>query len=160
VPGDSISGISAMIQVRGDIEKNPALLARGALVSITSPIPKVGNSGVALGDSSVAQKIADRFFDGLSFSASGTLPLTTASLAGYASEILSTTAVSASAAEKTMQFKRVLVQELSFRNDSISGVNIDEELRSLMIYENSYAATARLIQVVDSLFDHLLEIIG
>ncbi len=59
-----------------------------------------------------------------------------------------------------MQFKKVLVQELSFRNDSISGVNIDEELRSLMIYENSYAATARLIQVVDNLFDHLLEIIG
>ena len=158
VPGDSISGLSAMIQVRGDIEKNPALLARGALVSTTSPAPKAGNPGVALGDASIAQKIADKFLAALAFSATGTLPLTSTSLAGYASEILSTTAVAASAAEKTTLFKGTLVQEISFRSDSISGVNIDEELRNLVIYENSYAATARVIQTVDNLFELLLNI--
>jgi flagellar hook-associated protein 1 FlgK len=160
VQGDSISGLSALIQVRADIEKNPALLARGALVSATSPAPKAGNSGVALGDASIAQKIADKFFEALAFSASGTLPLTTTSLAGYASEILSTTAISASAAEKTAHFKNVLVQELAFRSDSVSGVNIDEELRNLVIYENAYAATARIIQVADDLFEKLLNITG
>ena len=55
-------------------------------------------------------------------------------------------------------FKDVLVQELKFRNDSISGVNIDEELRNLVIYENAYAATARIIQVANDLFEELLNI--
>ncbi len=158
VQGDSIPGIAGMIQVRGDIVKDPALLARGALVSTTSPAPKAGDLGVALGDASVAQKIADRFLAALAFSATGNLPLTATDLAGYASEILSTTAVSASSAAKTAMFKETLFQELSFRNESISGVNIDEELRNMVLFENAYAATARVIQVVDDLFDLLLGI--
>ncbi len=158
VQGDSITGISGLIQVRGDIVKDPALLARGALVSTTSPVPKAGDLGVALGDASVAQKIADRFLAALAFSATGNLPLTATDLAGYASEILSTTAVSASSAAKTAMFKETLFQELSFRNESISGVNIDEELRNMVLFENAYAATARVIQVVDELFDLLFGI--
>jgi flagellar hook-associated protein 1 FlgK len=158
VQGDSASGISAMIQVRADIAKDPALLARGALVSTTSPAPKAGQPGILLGDASVIQRIADKFFDALSFSPTGNLPLTTVSLAGYASEILSTTAVSASSAAKTAAFKETLFREISFRSDSLSGVNIDEELRNMVLYENAYAATARIIQVVDELFDLLLRI--
>jgi len=158
VQGDSIPGIAGMIQVRGDIVKDPALLARGALVSTTSPAPKAGDLGVALGDASVAQNIADRFLAALAFSATGNLPLTATSLAGYASEILSTTAVSASSAAKTAMFKETLFHEILFRTESISGVNIDEELRNMVLFENAYAATARVIQVVDDLFDILLGI--
>jgi len=158
VQGDSIPGIAGMIQVRGDIVKDPALLARGALVSTTSPAPKAGDLGVALGDASVAQNIADKFLAALAFSATGNLPLTATSLAGYASEILSTTAVSASSAAKTAMFKETLFQEILFRTESISGVNIDEELRNMVLFENAYAATARVIQVVDDLFDILLGI--
>ena len=55
-------------------------------------------------------------------------------------------------------FKETLLQEISFRNESISGVNIDEELRNMVLFENAYAATARVIQVVDQLFDLLLGI--
>ncbi len=158
VQGESTSGIAAFIRVRSDIVSDPTLLARGALASTTAPAPKAGDPAVALGDASVAQAIADKFLENLQFAPSGNLPLTSTSLAGYASEILSTTAVSASAAEKTALFKETLFQELSFRNDSVSGVNIDEELRNLVLYENAYAATARVIQVVDDLFKMLLGI--
>ncbi len=158
VQGDSTSGIAGMIQVRDNIVSNPALLARGALISTTSPAPAAGDPAVVLGDASVIQAIADMFIEALTFSAIGNLPLTTTSLAGYASEILSTTAVSASSAAKTASFKETLFQEILFRSESISGVNIDEELRNMVLYENSYAATARVIQVVDRLFEILLGI--
>ena len=158
VQGDSTSGIAGMIQVRDNIVSNPALLARGALDSSTSPVPKAGDPAVALGDASAVQELADMFIDAVVFSATGNLPLTTISLAGYASEILSTTAVSASSAAKTASFKQTLFQEISFRSESLSGVNIDEELRNMVLYENAYSATARVIQVVDSLFDILLGI--
>ncbi len=100
----------------------------------------------------------DKFLEQLQFAATGVLPFTATTLASYASEILSTTAVSAANAEKTALFKQTLFEDLSFRNDSISGVNIDEELRNMVLYENAYAATARVIQTVDDLFDILLRI--
>ena len=158
VQGDSTSGIAGMIKVRDGIVSNPALLSRGTLDSSTSSAPAAGDPAVALGDASAVQELADMFIDSLEFSATGNLPLTTLSLAGYASEILSTTAVSASSAAKTALFKQTLFQEISFRSESLSGVNIDEELRNMVLYENAYAATARVIQVVDSLFDILLRI--
>ncbi len=158
VQGDSASGIAGMIQVRSDIVSNPGLLVRGALDSTTSTAPVAGDPAILLGDASVIQELADMFIEAVEFSAAGDLPLTTLSLAGYASEILSTTAVSASSAAKTASFKLTLFQEVSFRHESISGVNIDEELRNLVLFENAYAATARVIQVVDKLFDTLLRI--
>ena len=158
VQGDSTSGIAGMIKVRDNIVSNPALLSRGALDSSTSSAPVAGDPAVALGDASVVQELADMFIDALAFSATGNLPLTTVNLAGYASEILSTTAVAASSAAKTATFKQTLFNEIMFRSESISGVNIDEELRNMVLYENAYSATARVIQVVDDLFDILLRI--
>jgi flagellar hook-associated protein 1 FlgK len=158
VQGDSTSGIAGMIQVRDNIASNPALLARGVLDSATSSLPVAGDSAVAFGDGTITQEIADMFLEALEFSATGDLPLTTISLAGYASEILSAIAVAASSAAKTASFKETLFQEITFRSESISGVNIDEELRNMVLYENAYAATARIIQVVDNLFDILLRI--
>ncbi len=156
VQGDSISNLAGLIQVRSDIVSDPARLARGALVSTTVPLPKAGELAIALGDASIIQSLADKFLEDLQFAATGGLPFTAVTLAGYASEILSTTAISAANAEKTALFKEVLFDELSFRSESISGVNIDEELRNMVLYENAYAATARVIQTVDELFDILL----
>ena len=158
VQGDSISNLAGLIQVRSDIVSDPARLARGALVSTTAPLPKAGELAVALGDASIIQSLADKFLEDLQFAATGGLPFTAVTLASYASEILSTTAISAANAEKTAMFKQILFEELSFRSESISGVNIDEELRNMVLYENAYAATARVIQVVDDLFDILLRI--
>jgi flagellar hook-associated protein 1 FlgK len=158
VQGDSISNIATMIRVRSDIVSDPARLARGALLSTTAPVPKAGELAVALGDASIIQLLGDKFLEQLQFAATGGLPFTATTLADYASEILSTTAISAASAEKTALFKGTLFEQLSFRNESISGVNIDEELRNMVLYENAYAATARIIQVVDGLFDILLGI--
>ena len=40
-----------------------------------------------------------------------------------------------------------------------SGVNIDEELTNLIIFENAYNASARMIQTARELFDTLLELV-
>jgi len=155
VQGDSATGLSALIQVRSDIVTNPARLSRGALDATVTPLPAAGDTAIAAGDGSVLQAIADKFLEQYSFTPAGGLQLTTTTLAGYASDILSSNAVAASAADKTLSFKGSLVQELSYRSQSISGVNIDEELQNLVVYENAYNATARIVQVVADLFDVL-----
>jgi flagellar hook-associated protein 1 FlgK len=155
VQGDSIAGLSALLQVRGDIVGNPARLSRATLEAATVPASVAGDTALAAGDNSIAQALADKFLEPLSFAAAGNLSLTTTTLAGYAAEILSANAVSASLAEKTAGFKSSLVQELTYRTQSLSGVNVDEELQNMVVYQNAYRATARIVQVVSDLFDVL-----
>ncbi len=156
VQGDSVTGLAGLVRVRSDIVSNPARLSRGALDSSATPAP--GDLAIALGDASIVQAMADKFVQDLSFVATGDLPLVNTTLASYAAEILSTNAVSASAAEKSAKFHESLAEALSYRNQSVSGVNVDEELRNMVLYENAYAATARVVKVVDDLFEMLINL--
>ena len=158
VAGSASTGLGALIKVRDDLVSNPALLSRGVLDTTTSPTPVAGDPAIAHGDASTAVAMADKFLDELSFAATGALPQITASFAGYAAEILSASAVAASVAQDTAAFRSTLSEELSYRAQEVSGVNIDEELRNLVLYENAFAATARIIQVVDELFEQLVNI--
>jgi flagellar hook-associated protein 1 FlgK len=49
-----------------------------------------------------------------------------------------------------------VTQELEYRASSVSGVNMDEEMGNLVLYQNAYAASARLVTVVDELYDTLM----
>lgn len=159
VQGGSSVGLANSIQVRGDIVADPALLSRGTLSTATSPTPLAGDPAIELGDASIAQALADKFIEDLPFSAAGKLPVMSTTFGGFAAEILSGTAVSASVAQKTTSFRETLAKELTFRNAEVSGVNVDEELSNLVLYQNAYGATARVIQVVNDMFDELSNII-
>ena len=41
---------------------------------------------------------------------------------------------------------------------SVSGVNLDEELTNLTTYQQAYAASARVLSVVDKLYETLLQL--
>lgn len=47
---------------------------------------------------------------------------------------------------------------LSQRNDSISGVNVDDEMAQLIMLQSAYSASAKVMQTVDALFDDLLSL--
>jgi flagellar hook-associated protein 1 FlgK len=49
--------------------------------------------------------------------------------------------------------------DITLRRETISGVNIDEELAQMIIYQNSYGASARLMTAAQSMFDQLLQMI-
>lgn len=159
VQGDATAGLASRVQVRADILNNPVRLSRGVLDSGLSPLPVVGDTAIAAGDASSVQALADIFLAPQNFATAGGLPSIATTLGGYGSEILSENAVSAQQAAKSLAFRASLTDELSYRNQSVSGVNIDEELRNLVLYENAYGATARIIQVVDDLFEILTNLV-
>ncbi|MFN9113932.1 MAG: flagellar basal body rod C-terminal domain-containing protein, partial [Bacteroidota bacterium] len=66
----------------------------------------------------------------------------------------------ASSAEADLKNARALMSGFSDRSDSISGVNLDEELANTVIYQNAYTASTRVITVVSELFDALLNTFG
>jgi flagellar hook-associated protein 1 FlgK len=55
-------------------------------------------------------------------------------------------------------FYQGLVNQLSQMRDSVSGVNLDEELTNLVKFQRSYQAAAKLISTADELYQTLLEI--
>ena len=51
---------------------------------------------------------------------------------------------------------RALADDLSARQAEVSGVNLDEELSRLVLYQEAYSVSARLISITNQLFDELL----
>jgi flagellar hook-associated protein 1 FlgK len=75
----------------------------------------------------------------------------------YAS--LVSTVGSATASLKTSsQTKANVVTQLSNQQQSISGVNLDEEYGNLQRYQQYYLANAQVLQTASTLFDALINI--
>ncbi len=154
--GDPITGIANIIQVRPDIAADQRLLTRGPLNSATGgSAPAVGAPAVSAGDSSVIQAMADRFGDKLTFAAAGGMGPAFTSLTGYGTDIITSNSIRASQSETEVEFRRSVFDQLSFRLQSDSGVNIDEELGNMIVFQNAYAAAAQVISATEELFDVL-----
>ncbi len=65
-------------------------------------------------------------------------------------------AANVSAANGTADAMRTLTSQSDARRESIKGVSLDEEMVNLMKFQQSYAAAARLIAVVDELSQTLI----
>lgn len=52
------------------------------------------------------------------------------------------------------------LSDIDQRRDQVSGVSIDEELSQMVLYQNSYSASARLITAANQMFDELLGLAG
>ncbi len=52
-----------------------------------------------------------------------------------------------------------LQQEVELRKEEVQGVNMDEELANMMIYQQAYNASARMMTTARELYDALLSIV-
>jgi flagellar hook-associated protein 1 len=79
-------------------------------------------------------------------------------LADFISQITSQQSQAASAAGNLKQGQDVVVNALQQRFNSDSGVNIDTELSNLITLQHAYAANARVMSTVQSMFTTLMQI--
>ncbi len=79
-------------------------------------------------------------------------------LADFMSQVTSQQAQSADAASNLQQGQDVVVNALQQRFNSDSGVNIDTELSNLITLQHAYAANARVMSTVQSMFTTLMQI--
>lgn len=59
----------------------------------------------------------------------------------------------------TLDVERAFVQDFDNRRQEISGVNLDEEATSLILFQRAYQAAARLITVADTMLETLVNIV-
>lgn len=144
------------LAVHPEIAADPARLATARLDVEPGP-PPVATLGGA-GDGRGAQGLAAAFQATVATVPRGSLGMTSATLQGYSAELLSTTAVEVARLSSGSATDRAMVEDLEGRVAEVSGVNMDEELARLVLYQQAYSVSARIVQITDQLFDELVEL--
>ena len=117
------------------------------------------NFTLGAGDNEIAQQLAEAFSANQNYTAiTNGPPSTTTTFSGYAGTILSFNSANAADAEDTFTFENAFFETLQLKLQSETAVNLDEELANMVVFQNAYNASARVIQAVDELFDVLLSL--
>ncbi|CCZ22390.1 putative uncharacterized protein [Acetobacter sp. CAG:977] len=147
----SRAGYAADLKVRDDIVKTPGKLNTGTVqYSQETQSYFVSNT-----DNSIANEMTAVFTKTITFDAAGGFSGTTGCLADYASSIVSGLATDLSSVNSKVSYQSDLVETLYSKQQEVSGVNLDEELANLLMYERSYSAAAKAMSTAVALLEIL-----
>ncbi len=82
--------------------------------------------------------------------------LTNSNLTGFGTSIISSQGETARIIENRLEQETTFLNTLTKRNSNTSGVNIDEEMASLIRLQSAYSAAAKMIATTNQLFEKLL----
>ena len=74
----------------------------------------------------------------------------------YFADSVTNVALKGEQAETNLESHKAMMDDLRGLRDSISGVNIDEELADILKFQHGYNAAAKFITVWDSLLDTII----
>jgi len=156
--GDAVRATRASaFAVRADIAANPDLLGLAKLDLTTGTV--VGDTVLGRGDGRGGQAIQRALEDNRAFQSAGALSGITSSLSDYAGRFVTDVGGRAARAASQSDTATALQQEAGVKLANVQGVNIDEELARMTQFQQSYNASARLIQAVKELTDTLLSLV-
>ncbi|WP_316977864.1 flagellar hook-associated protein FlgK [Shumkonia mesophila] len=151
--------VAGQIAVRGDIRNSPSLVSRGT-VQWDANLGSAGEYYTSVGDDSAIKALAARMSAVNSFDAAGGLGSLQVNFADYGASILGRSASLADNNETDANSQQALTESLQNKSDNIRGVNLDEEMADLIRFEQAYSAAARLIGVIQNMFDALDQAVG
>jgi flagellar hook-associated protein 1 FlgK len=149
--GSQITGLAGRISV------NAALLADPSKLTVYSTSPPT-----AAGDTTRSDFIYDQLTSATySYSPNTGLGASAApfkaTLPSYIQQFLSVQSSAATTAQQVAQGQDVVVNTLQQKFNTSAGVNIDTEMTNLISLQNSYAANAHVMSVVQSMMQTLLQ---
>ena len=150
--------VAGTLNVRADIASTPAKLSTGAVLW-DADRGAAGEYFMSIGENSVIDALAEAFSASNQFDTAGGLATAKTTFAEFASKIVSENARLAATNESSIDRQRSLTESLQFKSDSVRGVNLDEELSNLIIFEQAFAAAARVISVIQRMFETLERVI-
>ena len=140
--------IASGIDNAATIQVNPSLIANNALLL----------QGASGPDPSISQSLFANLGKNYTFAAAGAFTnSTTTTLGSYSSQIIGQAASTAASSKDNSTFQSQLQSQLASQAGAVSGVNIDEELSNLIQYQNAYSANARVITVIQTLYQTLMQ---
>jgi flagellar hook-associated protein 1 FlgK len=155
--GDNAQQLQATgFAVTPTVANNPARL--GFATTSLTPSSVAGDSILSAGDNSGAIALQNVITSSQSFHAAGGIAAQKASLSDYAATFYQNLATQSNTITANQSTQDDRLNEANSRVSSNSGVNLDEELMSLSSYQQAYSAGARMLTVLDQLYQTLLQI--
>ena len=149
---EAASGVKVVDRIAND-NKLLALARLDTTATGTTPALTVGDARGALALQAVRE-------ERIAFGKTGNIGSQTTTLGDYGAAVLSDFATRAQQAESFLLDRDALRVVLQARTSDVSGVNLDEELGNMILFQNAYNASARMIATARQLFDVLLEVAG
>ena len=87
-------------------------------------------------------------------------PLSASSIGDYYGAALAELGVDAQQATRMKESQAVLVTHMYNQRQSVVGVNMDEEITNLIKFQKSYTAAARIVTMLDSMLDTIVNGMG
>lgn len=146
--------VTSSIAVRSDISQSPSRIATGAM-QFNANIGAAGEYFLGSGDDTTVVALADQLAATNQFDQAGKLGTLNATFGEYANSILVEAANESGTNLRNLEFQRSVTDNLKLKADNISGVNLDEELAQLILFEQAFSAAARVIAVIQEMIDTL-----
>jgi flagellar hook-associated protein 1 len=150
-----LASAAQKLSIKADVKSNPSALALARL----DPALNVGDFAIGPGDFRGAADLRDINLRDLDFRASGNLSSLKTSIANFNGFMLGDAALAANRADTGKTDSNALYESVQKRRDDFSGVNLDEELGNMVVFQNSYNASARLITTAREMYDILLGLV-
>ncbi len=117
-----------------------------------------GSIGLATGDQRGVLALQALETKAVSFRGAGELASMSVSLSQYGAAVLGNAGLMAQRVTNQETDNKALSVEIEERRANVSGVNLDEELANMIVFQNSFNAAARLLTTAQELYDALLAI--
>lgn len=151
------SNVNAAISldIRSDLQTSPEKIAGGS-PQFDSATGEYVQSPAA---NNIANALGEVFSASFDFKQSGTIAQTKTSLSNYAATFVGNIASQTSNSEASLSYQTELTNSISLKEAQISGVDIDEELGQMIIFQQTYAACAQAFTASKEILDMLLSIV-
>ena len=146
------------VKVIDAIKAAPVKMALGKL-DVSADAISLAVPAISVGDNRGAVALRQMATANVSFSAAGGLAAVTSSLFEYAGNVISDIANTGALVEQLGMDRTAYQQEIAARVSDLSGVNIDEEMANMILFQNAFSAAARIIATVQEMFDDLLRVV-
>ena len=143
------------------ISVNQTLLDDSSKISRGQPQlnPLTGEYLLTPGDNSIASQMAALLSGPAAFQPAGSLSGTNVSFQDYGASIISRSSTAAAASDTNLKLQADLKDSLELKQSQGAGVNLDEEMSQLLVFQQTYAASAKVISTTSQLFDILNNLI-
>lgn len=151
----SSADAAGSLQVRKDLMTSPNLISNGSPEFNKSS----GEYQLNPASNNIANAMAKAFSNSQSFNQAGSLSNTNTTLANYASTFVGNLASASNEAQTSLAYQAELTNSIALKEAKISGVDMDEELAQLIIFQQSYAACAQSFTASKEMLDMLLNMV-